>query len=592
MGTAVTPRWSGSAVVVSVLALAACSSSGDADPTTTRATAPAATTATSATTGSVPMTTAGSTTTVALSPTTTLVPPDPVFRRRLVVTGPEEVVFDWTTDRCEPAHIPDIAPRAFRDASGTTHLTIGHWNTYRMSGPNLDELASDCRAPILVSDDDPDPAMFDDSEWIGSPYTEDGETVYAIVHNEYRGDTHGESRPDQCPSGRRLPCLDTSFTMQISTDGGTTFDDIVEPPGHLVATLPYTYRDDTIPTGIRQPSNLIEGPGGFVYLFGNVSDHPREEQWVCAMRTDDLADPRSWRYWDGEDFAGVWKNPYVEEVDELADKCAPLDFPSLSGGVQEGIVFDEAMQRYVMVGVTNEPDEPGERFGVYYATSEDLIEWSPRELLLEVPINATVDDPDNDTTHAYPSVIDTDSPSLNYSTTDGRMHLYMTRFNFGGLSLDRDLLRWPIEVVEELVTPPDFTFDTDGESDGWRPASDVTFPVAEDGSLVFESVGPDPHIERPGIAVPAGYSQLAIRMRLPDGVAEFGQVFWTREDDPAWSESKSMLFDVRGDGELRDYVLDLSTQGQWRGTITALRIDPLESSDRRIEIDRIWFPSS
>ena len=184
-------------------------------------------------------------------------PPELVTRSRIVVTGPEQIVFDWTTDQCEPEHIPDIAARAYRDAAGRVQLTIGHYVTYRMIGPSLDELVSDCSTVQLRSDYDPDPSQFNDSEWIGAPYTLDGETVYAVVHNEYRGDTHAGARPGQCPSGQRLPCLDTSFTMLVSTDGGDTFDDILPPPNHLIATLPYQYLDDTVPSGIRQPSNII-----------------------------------------------------------------------------------------------------------------------------------------------------------------------------------------------------------------------------------------------------------------------------------------------------------------------------------------------
>jgi len=84
------------------------------------------------------------------------------------------VVFDWTTDRCEAENIPDIATRAFRDADGNVQLTIGHYVGYRMIGPDLDHLEMDCSGPINISDYDPDPAIFNDAEWIGSLYTEDG----------------------------------------------------------------------------------------------------------------------------------------------------------------------------------------------------------------------------------------------------------------------------------------------------------------------------------------------------------------------------------------------------------------------------------
>ena len=159
-------------------------------------------------------------------------------------------------------------------------------------------------APVLVSDWDPDPAQFNDSEWIGGVYTFDGETIYAALHNEYRGDTHGADRPGQCPSGERLTCLDTSLTMAISTDGGATYRDILPAPNHLIATLPYTFDDEGVPSGLRQPSNIILGPDDLFYVSSNISDYPSEEQWVCAVRTGDLSDPASWRFWDGSSFSG------------------------------------------------------------------------------------------------------------------------------------------------------------------------------------------------------------------------------------------------------------------------------------------------
>ncbi len=534
-------------------------------------------------------------TTEAPTPPTTEPPlPEPASRTRLVVTGPEEVVFDWTTDQCEPAHIPDIASRAYRDAEGRVQLTIGHWNTYRMIGPTLDEVVTDCSTVQLRSDFDPDPSTFNDSEWIGSPYTLDGQTVYAVVHNEYRGDTHRGARPGQCPSGRRLSCLDTSFTMAISTDGGDTYDDIAEPPGQLIATLPYTYLDDTVPSGIRQPSNLIEGPDGFYYLFGNVSDQPDERQWVCAMRTDDLADPAAWRFWDGADFAGEWKNPYLEPVDPDRDKCAPLADQQLAGSVQESVVFDAALERYVMVGVSSDAAAADPRWGVFYSTSEDLIHWTTREFLLELPVNANVADPVNDTVHAYPAIIDPDSGSLNFSTSDGEMYLYMSRFNFGGGSLDRDLLRWPIAVEEFVVPAPDWTFDGSDDVDpatgGWTAVNDLDPLAIADGALQLRPTGPDPYMETGSVVIPAEYDRVVVRSRVPEGAGGTAQLFYITEDDPLWSEAKSVLFDIRGTGEFVDHELDLSGEPGWTGTIRALRLDPVAGD--ATAVDRIWFPTA
>ena len=112
----------------------------------------------------------------------------------------------------------------------------------------------------------------------------------------------------------------------------------------------------------------------------------------------------------------------------------------------------------------------------------DLIDWSPRQFLIDLPINPSVGDPDNDTTHAYPTIIDPDSPSLNFSTSDGQMYLYVSRFNFGGNSLDRDLFRFPIEVVDVTVEAPDWTFAS--AADTILPAAGCPRTIVADRAVV------------------------------------------------------------------------------------------------------------
>ena len=577
-------------IVAALLAAACAGGDGAGSDDTTVITTAASEPATSSTSlPTTPPTVDATTVPNATTPPSTD-PAGPIIEQRIVVTGPEEIVFDWTTDQCIPEHIPDIATRAFRNADGEVSLTIGHWDAYRMIGPSLDEVVTDCSAPLVSSDFDPDPAQFDDSEWIGSPYTLDGETIYAIVHNEYRGDTHGAARPDQCPSGQRLSCLDTSFTMHVSTDGGDTFDHIAPPPGHLVATLPYQYIDDSVPTGIRQPSNIIEGPDGLFYLFGNVSDHPDEQQWVCAMRTADLADPTSWRYWDGEDFAGQWRNPYLEPVDPNVDTCAPLAFGALSGGINEGVVFDERIDRYVMVGMSNAVGAGETVWGVYYSTSENLIDWTARRLLIDLAINPSVSDPDNDTVHAYPTIIDPDSSSLNFSTSDGEMYLYVSRFNAGGNSLDRDLIRFPIEVQDVEVMAPVWTFDTAGDAEGWVAEQGLTDLVVADGALAATSTTEDPVLNSPALTLPAAFDTLKIRMAVQPGASEvFAELFFITLDEPDVDGDKLITFEIIDDGDFHDYELDLSAFAEWQGTITRLRFDPVTVSDLAVAIDGISF---
>lgn len=508
----------------------------------------------------------------------------------LSISGPEEMVFDWTNDRCEDEHIPDIAPRAFRDASGRVQLTIGHINTYRMVGPDLNNLESDCSAPVMTSDLDDDPAMFNDGEWIGSLYTEDGETIYAILHNEYRGHLHGAARPGQCPSGDYLTCLDTSLTMAISTDGGDTYQDIAEAPNHLIATLPYTFDDQGVPSGLRQPSNIIQGPDDYFYVFSNISDYPTEEQWVCLMRTDTLDDPSSWRYWDGNGFNGKFINPYIEATDADTPTCAPLDFSDISSSLTDSVTYNKVLEKYVLVGMSAHPTTNPERlmWGVYYSVSDDLIDWSMRRLLLELPIVASVADPASELIYAYPVLLDPDSPSLNFDTTEDEMYLYVSRFNFGGGSLDRDLVRWPVELGQAVYQIPMWEFENDGDVEFWWPENHIEMFNSADGVLSMVSSGDDPYMVSSGVEFPASdYGQLSVTMKVSSGGSTDGEVFFLTDSDPRWDGTKYLVFDVISDGEFHTYDLDMSSVSGWRGLIKQIRIDPVTSGGITIEIDRI-----
>ena len=509
------------------------------------------------------------------------------------VIGPEEIVFDWTDDQCEPENIPDIAARAFRDAEGMVQLWIGHYVNYRMIGPDLNNLKPDCTL-LMRSDFDADPSEFNDSEWLASSYTEDGNTIYAVVHNEYRGDTHNAARPGQCPSGERLTCLDTSVTMAISTDGGDSFRDLLEPPDHMIATLPYVFNDQGVPSGLRQPSNVIHAKDGYFYVFTNVSDYPKivtqfPPQWVCVMRTDDLSDPDSWRFWDGEGFNGAFVNPYVEEVGPNPPKCAPLEMEDLSGSLNESVTYNTALGRYIMVGYSYHPTADQEIWGIFYSLSDDLVHWTQRELLVQVLGENAVENPASDTFYDYPLVIDPDSSSMIFDTSGLNPFLYLTRFN-NGVTLDRDLVRLPLQIEPPVFPPPDsWRFNSEGDVEGWEPTNQIGSFSTSGGNLSMLSSGDDPYLLSSPITVSAAeHDKMGLRMRVSGG-ATVGQLFFVTDADPDWSEAKSLLFDVESDGEYHDYELDLSTVDPWAGVVTQLRLDPVEGDGKSVDIDIIAF---
>jgi hypothetical protein len=312
-----------------------------------------------------------------------------------------------------------------------------------MSGPDLDHLRHDCGV-IMPSNYDPDPARFDDREWIHSTYTLDGTTVFALVHDEYQGHTH----PGRCPSGEYFGCWYNSVTLAVSTDGGASFEHTTPPPNNLVAGIPYPYVPDSGPAGIFQPSNIVRNADdNYYYALLRVQQHQAQPQGTCVMRTTDLADPKSWRAWDGAGFDVRFIDPYLEPNERPQDHiCQPVSYDEIQLMV-ESLTFNTHFDKFLLVGTAVERDREGDTVsGIYYSTSGDLIDWTPRKLIVEVENRHTYQCGDPDPI-AYPSVLDPESSSRNFETTGKRAYLYFTRSNYEACkeTSDRDLVRVPIE---------------------------------------------------------------------------------------------------------------------------------------------------
>ncbi len=313
------------------------------------------------------------------------------------------------------------------------HLTIAHIVNYQMVGPDLNSVAIDC-TPTLASAHDADPAKYQDNQWISSVFTEDGQTVYALVHNEY----HGREHPGQC-SIDPYQCNETTITLAVSTDGGDTFTNAAGPPDQLVASLPFTFDPGKTDWGLRSPSNIIGNPiDDYWYTYASGINDGYE--WICAMRTDDFSDPAAWRYWDGTDYTGTFSNPYT--TDATGHDCPAFDRSAIGWALNGSITFNSYLDRYVMVGLSGNDDGT---WGIFSSFSRDQIHWSDRVLLKEMPLPYTVADGGNDLSYLYFTLIDPDSPSLVFDESGQTAYIYYTRLNHGAGSLDRDLLRVPVE---------------------------------------------------------------------------------------------------------------------------------------------------
>ena len=357
------------------------------------------------------------------------------------VVGAEAVVFDWSEDACDPADIPDIPARAFRDANGHVQLLSAHYVSRRARGSSLDTVKHECRV-VMDSHHNPKPSAFDDKEWIASTYTTNGRTVYAIVHMEYQGHTHLVSR---CPSGDYLKCWWNTLNLGVSRDGGRTYRH-AKPPNHLIAASIRRYFPDAGVFGMFGPSNVVRHTDGFYYVFFTqhigATEASRGLTGTCVMRTRSLDRPRSWRAWDGGRFAIRFADPYRQQATRL-NACVPLAQDALWNW-NLNVTFNTYLGRYVAVGSDESVNaETGRREGwVTLSTSPDLVHWTVRRKVLRVEFPSTWEQGD-EPAMAYPVVLDPLSPSRNFQTVGQRAYLYFTRFNNFGY--DRDLLRAPIE---------------------------------------------------------------------------------------------------------------------------------------------------
>ncbi len=355
------------------------------------------------------------------------------------ISGPAEVVFDWTTDRCEDVDIPDFPARAFRDHTGQVQLISSNHKARRFLGPDLDNVSHDC-LPVMESHLDPDPAMFNDIEWIGATYTEDGSTIYAIVHNEYEAWTHA----GQCSAGSSfMDCWYNGLTLAVSTDAGLSYTHPVAPPLHLIAASSLQYEKDVGPHGIFHPSGIVKGTDGYYYAMVHRVRRPDPstfEQWTCVVRTPDLSDPDAWRFWNGSAFAGVFVNPYMDPVGNPQDHdCPGVDSDDIAD-MTGSLVWSEYLERYILTG----PSVDGSEHGFFISYSDDLIEWTPRELILQRHLGWTSPGP-GEPYFLYPSLLDPDSAARNFDTIGKTAYIYHMRNNRAQGDLDRDLLRTPIE---------------------------------------------------------------------------------------------------------------------------------------------------
>jgi hypothetical protein len=373
--------------------------------------------------------------------------------------GTEELIFDAPPQSCSPTSgfdISDVPARAVRRSDGSILLVCGNSRgNFFDEGPDFNSLTRNCSMPApLDSNFANDPALFDYQLWVFATYRDPASVhpnrIHALLHHEY----HDTVDPPCDTPG--TTCQYTSIEYAYSDDGGHSY---FEPPlpTRLVAAMPYPWDPNLTlhagkigpwPFGYFLGSNIFKGVDGYTYAFVATVWNPIQptlHTYMTLMRTADLDDPLSWRFWDGSGFGHQTRDPYVNGVSyetAIADPAqyfaAAID-PNLTG-ISGSITYNTYLQKYMMVSQYGKASD-GIPCGFYFALSNDLIHWSVPRMFRAGNLSSC--DP-NAPQDVYPSVIDHQDASTNFEYADDTFDLYFSHYT---TDTDRDLVRVPVRIT-------------------------------------------------------------------------------------------------------------------------------------------------
>lgn len=364
----------------------------------------------------------------------------PGYRVEIAPGAQEEMVFDWTRDRCEQWHIPDAPLRAFRDQNGQVVAFASHYRNRPMTGRGLASIKASC-AVAFEARSSPDPAQFSDKSWIAATWTGNGRDVFALMHDEYHADSHAGA----CKLTDRMSCWYNVVTAARSSDGGHSFS-AVEPRALVAAPAFRQEVGQGRQRGFFNPSNIIEHDGAWYALIATTGGEG-QKPGVCLFRTGDIGDATGWRAFDGKGFSERAIDPYREDTAK-AKPCQPLGYlPTTVGSVTR----HEPSGQFLAIFHLGPDAKQGISGGrVAYSWSRDLKQWSPLQTLTTHPTMWSKDCGDRER-YAYGAIADPASPSRNFETTGDEAYLFMTKMRVAGCKIgpDRDLVRIKVRIVKE-----------------------------------------------------------------------------------------------------------------------------------------------
>lgn len=353
---------------------------------------------------------------------------------RLMVAGPEEVVFDDRQSHCAIRQFPDSPARAVREANGGLVLFATFETNWFLTGPDWKSLAAPCRSSGHAAQN-PDPRMLDDKYWIQALHSTNGVDFIALGSHEYLGVRH----PGRCnhrTSGTMAPpCWYSSITQYVANGNAQHFAPAKVAP--VVATPQVPFDPGSIKrVGYFTASNIVsDREYRYVLIFAEGSQ--AQERGNCLFRSQLAPGPTRWLGWDGTDFTVDLSNVPQPGTDAAA-RCRPV-----AGLPQEarGLVRHAPTGAWIAVY----SGRIGQNTGVVYSVSDSLTQWRQETMLLDAPL--TRRDPECAPVYRYPSIIDHGAPGFAFESVGAAAYLYGIKILLEGCRpVARQITRIPLRI--------------------------------------------------------------------------------------------------------------------------------------------------
>lgn len=134
----------------------------------------------------------------------------------------------------------------------------------------------------------------------------------------------------------------------------------------------------------------------------------------------------------------------------------------------------------------------------------------------------------------------------------------------------------------EVTSSNSWEFNNPANSEGWLAYNsgilNEDINVQDNGYFIVDPIGPDPWIENNGLSIDAS-SIDHIKIKMSSNCNDdTGAIYFSTTESPGFDENKKFGFAVSYGSEWYEYDISISGNPYWKGTITALRIDPADYS--------------